>query len=72
METKDRDTLAGLLRKAALQTIGEAEFWVQFIPRVLSQFNQILIQARKIFMALNQKLTNCFLTSVLEFSMVPF
>lgn len=30
METKDRDTLARLLRRAASQMIGEASFWAEF------------------------------------------
>jgi hypothetical protein len=30
METRDRDALAGLLRKAASQTIPESQFWVEF------------------------------------------
>src|SRR5271156_2031044 len=30
METKDRDTLARLLRRAASQTIREAAFWAEF------------------------------------------
>ncbi len=30
METKDRDTLARLFRRAASQTMGEAAFWTEF------------------------------------------